>query len=155
MKKQLIFLIILTLSLALLICACGEQQQPVQQNIVSFFEILTHPSRFDGEEVTVRGVLKKETDGYCLYYTRENAKYYNPLDAIWLGEIGEDAASAQNLEEWNTWFVEITGVLSMEDKGPESSYTCGIKVTQVKKREIIREPNNYGSDDLGRDIKFD
>ncbi|QWT56077.1 hypothetical protein KP626_04180 [Christensenella sp. MSJ-20] len=155
MKKKPIFLIILVVLQVLLICACGEQQQPAKQNVVSFFELLTHPSRFDGEEVTVRGVLKKETDGYCLYYTRENAKYYNPLDAIWLGEIDEDVVNAQSLEEWNTWFVEVTGVQSVADKGPEGTYACGIKVTKVKKMEIIREPNSYGSDDLGRDIKFD
>ena len=63
MKKKPIFLIILVVLQVLLICACGEQQQPAKQNVVSFFELLTHPSRFDGEEVTVRGVLKKETDG--------------------------------------------------------------------------------------------
>lgn len=50
-------------------CLAGCTMEPVRLEAtpVSFVEVIAHPERHSGESIAVKGVLRKEAGGYCLY----------------------------------------------------------------------------------------
>ena len=87
-----------------------------------------------------------------MYYSRLSAKYSNPLDGIWLGDLS-DIATPEELEAWDTWYVEVIGIADHQEQGPDGVYSSGIRVNKVDKLEQINKVNYENP--LGEDIVFE
>lgn len=151
MKQKTLILIIIAVFCG---CLAGCTVEPVKLEAtpVSFVEVIAHPERNSGESIAVKGVLREEAGGYCLYYSRLSAKYSNPLDGIWLGDLS-DIATPEELEAWDTWYVEVIGIADHQEQGPDGAYSSGIRVHKVDKLEQINKVNYENP--LGEDIVFE
>ena len=148
----------------LLLCGgCGPSvPKPEQGTVVSMYELLGYPERYDGERITVCGVLKEEENGYAVYVTRWDASYENDLTGFWLGEeLGAEVYVSPSLEELNTQYVEITGTLQAGETGEGPAYRGTIANTEmITEAEIKVEgyngPNSgYGYDPFEEFVKFE
>ena len=100
-----------------------------------------------GERVTIRGVLSKAEGGYALYAGRREAAYENKKYGLWLGELSyEQVFMNDRLENMDAWYVEVTGKLNQQERGPGGEYYAQIDNVECVDTLEIQEEGYWVSD---------
>jgi hypothetical protein len=82
---------------ALLVSCKPVDRNPIPPSIdrkVSFIQLIANPAAYDSKVVEVHGCFHYSWEDCALYMSRDDAKYYNTRNAIWLSGLGD----ANNVE---------------------------------------------------------
>ena len=138
-------------------------ERPEVGTRVSIVEVLSGMKERQGERVTIRGVLSKAEGGYALYAGRREAAYENKKYGLWLGELSyEQVFMNDRLENMDAWYVEVTGKLNQQERGPGGEYFCEIQEVEIVDTLEIQSDDYEGyrggewaERPFEEDIKFD
>ncbi len=119
--KRLLLICMMCLGCILSLAGCGENQKA--EPPISIIGILTYPERYEGEEISTKGVLKLDGENYALYVSADAAKYSQPMEGILL-EDSENILHIEDLRNWEGSIVSIAGTVTMDDR---RGYSCKIK----------------------------
>jgi hypothetical protein len=88
---------------------------------VSMVQLIAAPQQFDGRKVRVSGFATVEFEGTALFLTREDMRYLNTKNGLWLDLGSEDRRTMDRR------YVRVYGVFTAGMKGHRDAYSGTIQ----------------------------
>lgn len=99
---------------------------------VSMVQLIATPQQFDGRKVRVSGFATVEFEGTALFLTRDDVKYLNTKNGLWLDLGSEDRRTMDRR------YVRVYGVFAAGIRGHRDAFSGTIQsVTRMDRLRVM------------------